>query len=97
MARIWIGWELGAGLGHVTRLMKVADGLAARGHEPIFALRNLVEPWPAYKHCKYRILQAPMYHSRPGPRRRYRASAVSDIFALLGFDNVDELLAMVLA
>ena len=96
MANILIGWELGAGLGHVTRLMKIARGLAVLGHQPILALRNLVEPWPAYRDAEFPILQAPMYQARPGPRRRSsRASAISDIFGMLGFDNPDELLPMV--
>ena len=38
MATILIGWELGAGHGHVTRLLAVAEGLAAHGHRPILAL-----------------------------------------------------------
>ena len=47
MSRIFIAWELGGGMGHIQRLYPVAKGLRARGHEVVFAVRDLYrsEPW----------------------------------------------------
>ena len=97
MARILIAWELGAGFGHITRLLAIAGALKARGHRPFLALSNLVETWPAYRSTSYPILQSPMYQRPPGPRRRLRTASLTDILALCGFLNADELLAMVRA
>lgn len=94
MGRVLIGWELGAGLGHVRRLLAVARGLAAHGHRPIFVVRNLVEPGPVLSGERFPVLQAPMYPPRPRSKP-FKAAAISDIFATQGFDNPDELLCMV--
>lgn len=40
MARILLGWELGAGSGHATKLTAIGDILAARGHEVIYAAQQ---------------------------------------------------------
>ena len=96
MGRVLIGWELGAGLGHVTRLLEVARGLAEHGHHPILVIRNLVEPWSVLRAARIPVLQAPIFPPRPAPRGP-GAAAISDIFATQGFDNADELIPMVLA
>lgn len=41
MATILLTWELGGGLGHVVPLSALADGLSARGHQVVMALRDL--------------------------------------------------------
>lgn len=41
MTRILMAWELGGNLGHVTPLIAVARALRARGHQVVFALRDL--------------------------------------------------------
>ena len=43
MSRYLFAWELGANLGHLTRLVPVARALAKRGHEVLFATRDLGE------------------------------------------------------
>ncbi len=40
MARILLGWELGAGSGHATKLSAIGDSLAARGHDVIYAAQQ---------------------------------------------------------
>lgn len=53
MARILLGWELGAGQGHAVKLRAIAGRLAARGHEVVYAVQNLAavagagEAWQA--------------------------------------------------
>ncbi len=41
MSRVVAVWELGAGLGHIDRLLGVASALRARGHDVRFLLRDL--------------------------------------------------------
>ena len=41
MSGILCVWELGAGYGHLGRLLPVALQLRERGHEVVFALRDL--------------------------------------------------------
>lgn len=96
MVKVLVGWELGAGLGHVRRLLAVSRGLAAYGHQPVFAIRNLVEPWPALRDAPFPLLQAPQWQPRPDQTgKHFRAAAISDIFAMQGFDSPDDLLPMV--
>lgn len=42
MARVLFAWELGAGYGHLSRLLPVALALRERGHDPVFAVRDLM-------------------------------------------------------
>ena len=41
MARILFAWELGANLGHLGALVTLAKALRSRGHEAMFAVRDL--------------------------------------------------------
>jgi UDP:flavonoid glycosyltransferase YjiC (YdhE family) len=41
MAKIALVWELGADLGHITRLRTIGTALRARGHDPVFILRDI--------------------------------------------------------
>jgi hypothetical protein len=41
MARILLGWELGAGTGHTVKLNEIARSLTARGHEPVYAVQQV--------------------------------------------------------
>jgi rhamnosyltransferase subunit B len=96
VATILMGWELGEGLGHVQRLLNVARPLAAEGHRVVFALANVVEPWPLFEPGEFPILQAPVkaYRPRPGDRP-FLASSVADVLAVRGWENVETLLPLV--
>jgi UDP:flavonoid glycosyltransferase YjiC (YdhE family) len=41
VARILLAWELGGDYGHLMSFLTLAREFARRGHEPIFALREL--------------------------------------------------------
>lgn len=98
MARVMIGWELGAGLGHATRLLSVARGLSAKGHRPFLVFRNLVEPWSTYHDAGFPIFQAPVWQPRAQEKNKpFHAAAISDIFSTQGFTDPDDLLPMVMA
>ncbi len=61
MARVLCAWELGGGTGHLYRLAAVANGLRARGHEVVFALRDLARAAPILGGDHAGILQAPVW------------------------------------
>jgi hypothetical protein len=39
--KVLLAWELGSNWGHLAALLPLAEGLRARGHEVVFAVRNL--------------------------------------------------------
>src|SRR5262245_50048783 len=61
---VLLGWELGGGLGHAQRLVRLAGALASEACRPILAVRNLVDPWPALRDASFPTLQAPMWQSQ---------------------------------
>lgn len=66
MARILLTAELGQGLGHVTQLAPLARELAAFGHKPIFALRDVIAGSRYLGAETYRVVQAPVWQMPPG-------------------------------
>lgn len=95
MARILIGWELGAGGGHGTRQLALAKMLVERGHTPLFAPQQ-VGPFAAHAPT----WQAPVWPRLLGPlSRRYAVppATMGDMLAYLGLDDVDAMTAMIMA
>ena len=58
--RILLGWELGAGLGHVNRLKVVADRLRADGAEISVALQDLRRA-DIFTDAGYPVVQGPVW------------------------------------
>ena len=95
MARVLLGWELGAGSGHTSRLLELADILAARGHEPLVAPQQIgpfAARWPTWQAPVWpRILEAlARRHSR-------RPATLGDSLAFLGLDDPEAMAAMIMA
>lgn len=61
MATILAVWELGAGNGHIDRMLVVARALRARGHRLVFALRDLSRAHACLAHEGIPMLQAPVW------------------------------------
>lgn len=88
MARILLGWELGAGIGYARRLAAIAGRLAADGHESVLALR---EP-AALPGSVYPVLQAPIVVGRLRPgTRSFVPAGFADLMACNGFSSADHL------
>lgn len=64
MARILLAWELGANLGHVMRMRALAQELLGRGHECVFAVRDLAGIEGLIGASLGPVLQAPLLLGR---------------------------------
>lgn len=94
MSRVLFAWELGSGMGHVTRLLPLADALHEHGVEPVFAVKMLVETSTALDGRGWPVLQAPVWHSRRPPGQTFLAATYADVLAVHGYDHPDHLKAM---
>ncbi len=95
MARVLLGWELGAGNGHISRLLELADVLAARGHEPLFAAQQIgpfAAMWPTWQAPVWPRLLQPLAQRYPNPPQ-----TMGDILAYLGLDDEAAITAMIWA
>ncbi len=93
MGTVLLGWELGDGLGHVSKLLEVAHELAAQGHTPVLALKDFAVARSLLRDVPFPILQAPIW-LQPVPKS-FRASSYADILALKGFADADGLALLV--
>ncbi len=91
-----MGWELGGGLGHVKTLLGVGRELAKHGHEPVFALRNVVEPGPLLRDAGFPLLPVPVW-PKVLRNKIFLAANFADILGVRGFANADDLEMMVRA
>jgi hypothetical protein len=64
MARVLFAWELGGDYGHLSRLLPLALALAERGHEPVFAARDLLGAEAVLAPHGLRWFQAPLWIGR---------------------------------
>jgi rhamnosyltransferase subunit B len=95
MPHALLAWELGDGLGHVGRLLPLADRLAAEGFAPIFALRDPALAGRRATARGYPVLQAPLAAPRRAAGTAFFARGFADILALIGFEDAAHLGAMV--
>ena len=93
MSTILIGWELGGGLGHVPKLLDVANELAARGHRPVLAVKDLAVTRHFLRDVSFPVVQAPIFRDQVPPS--FRALSFADILAISGFGDADGLLLLV--
>jgi UDP:flavonoid glycosyltransferase YjiC (YdhE family) len=61
VARILLAWELGGDYGHLMRFLTLGTELARRGHEPVFALRELTHVDTVLGDEPFRVFQAPIF------------------------------------
>jgi rhamnosyltransferase subunit B len=92
---VLLGWELGGGMGHVQRLLRLARALAGRGFRPVLAVRDLIGPRPLLADSPFPVVQAPIYTAadRAAPAG-FVARSYADILAVHGFADAHQLLVM---
>ena len=61
MKTVLFAWELGGGLGHIGRMLPLAQSLADRGHRVVFVLRELGQSAPIFANRPFMVLQAPIW------------------------------------
>lgn len=86
-------WELGDGLGHASRLLRIADGLSRDdGVECVFVVRNLEVGGAFVRRRGFTVLQAPMSRIEAirGPDTDQPVSA-GDILGSIGFASPERL------
>lgn len=77
MSRILAAWEMGANMGHIDRMLVSARALRERGHEVVFALRDLSRAQARVAAQGFAMLQAPVWLPRlANPPRLGNYSAV---------------------
>lgn len=95
MARILLGWELGAGSGHAVKLARLAAALREGGHEPIAVVQATgampadIETW-----------QAPLWPGQIAALARPAAvppATMGDILATLGLADAGAMRALIAA
>jgi UDP:flavonoid glycosyltransferase YjiC (YdhE family) len=90
--RVLFGWELGDGLGHVSRMIPVARAFRDQGFECVFAIKALQAAYPLLESLGYPVVPAPrMKPPAKLPENRPPVSSMADILALIGFDSRDRL------
>lgn len=96
MARILLAWELGANLGHLMPLRRLAQAFRTLGHDCLFAARDLAAAEEALEPELGPVLQAPL---RAGTARNLVRTQVSYASLLnnSGFDDVTGLAGRVRA
>ncbi|HEY0818065.1 MAG TPA: glycosyltransferase, partial [Rhizobacter sp.] len=93
MARVLMAWELGANLGHLTRLRPVAVALGARGHALSFALRDVMGSRTLLPPELGRVYQAPVaINVSPTP-----AWTMADLLMACGYGHAAGLAGLVAA
>lgn len=93
MAKILIGYERGANMGHLQRLVPMARALEQRGHEFVFFLRNLFDYAPQFARDPLKVIASPdLVAANKALRQPKRMGSYSDIMCFCGFYRADTLL-----
>lgn len=95
MKRVLFAWELGDGLGHVSRLLPIANILRDNGVECAFAVRNLIVTHSMIAREGFRVFQTPLVAPYAPPEIRDKAIAsIGDVLATVGYVEPDKLTAL---
>lgn len=96
-ASILFAWELGDGLGHVSRLLRIAERLRERGLKCRFAVRQLELAGRAVQNAGFEVLQAPLARVEAirAPDGGTQPVTVGDILGAVGFSGVERLAPLV--
>jgi UDP:flavonoid glycosyltransferase YjiC (YdhE family) len=93
MAKILFVWELGGGLGHMARALPIARSLRERGHELLFALKDLSRAETLLGRAGFTSLQAPLW--LPSIAGVPAAANYAEILFRAGFLDANGLIGLV--
>ncbi|MBV6631394.1 MAG: hypothetical protein KI792_00025 [Alphaproteobacteria bacterium] len=86
-----LAWEMGAGLGHIRRLLTVAKGMQERGYEPVIAQRTIHTLADEVREAGIPMLPIPPQISLAPKGQPFRALTYADIMAICGYARMDVL------
>lgn len=98
MARILLGWELGANRGHLVRMADIARRLTAEGHEVVIAAQRLSRDFDLP--CDVKLWQAPLWPrllGNVGALGGPVPNTMGDILVRVGLDIPDTLPVLIQA
>ena len=87
--------ELGTGMGHARRLLRIGLALQQRGFDVVAAMRELWVCTNEYREAQIQVFQAPI-HRGQFPSGGFRARGYADISAACGFQTVGALWSTIL-
>jgi len=95
---VLFAWELGDGLGHVSRLLRIAERLREQGVRSVFAVRNMEPAGLLVDAAGFSVVPAPAARvgAIRGPDGTQPISA-GDILGAIGFASAERLRALVAA
>jgi UDP:flavonoid glycosyltransferase YjiC (YdhE family) len=92
MATVLFAWELGEGLGHLMRMLPLAEGLVRRGYRVYLASHDLAAAGAMFGRAGIHFLQAPA--KRKGRRRFPRTLSFAHLLGNVTFADDGEALAL---
>ena len=95
--RILFIWELGDGLGHVSRMLPLARRLQRDGETCLFAVRNVENSYKVLGETGMTLLQAPITQPVTDYDGKASIGAYGDIMETVGYGRVERLHALLSA
>jgi rhamnosyltransferase subunit B len=92
-ATILLAWELGDGMGHVGRLLSLAERFAAEGFKPVFAVRDAFGTMQRLRKSRFPVVQAPLVTSMRTGEGGFFARSFADILGVIGFGDIERMRA----
>ncbi|MEM6902843.1 MAG: nucleotide disphospho-sugar-binding domain-containing protein [Pseudomonadota bacterium] len=89
--RALLAWEMGAGLGHIRRLLTVAEAMKSRGYEPVIAQRTIHTLADEVREAGISMIPIPPQISLAPKGQPFRAMTYADIMAICGYARMDVL------
>ncbi len=90
--RILFGWELGAGMGHLSPHRYLFEALVARGHELHIAALDIAKAARAFRGLGVKLWQAPVHRGHPEPLYE-PTPTLAHVLHNSGFDQVEHIAA----
>lgn len=95
MAKVLLGWELGSGLGHIGKLMPLANALHRLGHTPVLALARVEDTRAVWGSSGFEVIGAPRFkHPGVSPGTVENKRTYADVLIEFGNFTVDRLVTM---
>ncbi|MGE0746656.1 MAG: glycosyltransferase [Rhodospirillales bacterium] len=93
--RVLLAWEMGEGLGHASRLLRLATRLRDLGWRPIVAARETAALADRYAAADIAVVPTPAHRSQYRGAATFRPATFADMMGVCGYADRDALAAVV--